>query len=116
MVSLKRKLRGYGYLILLLFLWSCSGAETKKVEEIDYLLLKDDLGREVKIKKNSHRFLPLASSVTEILYLIADTAEIVGRTQTCNYPLEVLSKPIVNNYPPDLEKILFLKPDLVITK
>ncbi len=85
-------------------------------ETIEYIILKDDLGRTVKVKKDAHRFLPLASSVTEMLYLVCDTSEIVGRTQTCNFPKEVLLKPVVNNYPPDLEKILFLKPDLVITK
>ena len=100
-------------IITTILLFSCG---EKKVDKAEYVTLVDDLGREVKIKKESHRFLPLASSVTEILYLICDTAEIVGRTQTCNYPPEVLLKPVVNNYPPDLEKILFLKPDLVITK
>ncbi len=68
------------------------------------------------MKKEAKRFLPLAPSVTEMLYLICDTSEIVGRTPNCNYPKEVFLKPVVNNYPPDLEKILYLKPDLVITK
>ncbi len=88
----------------------------KPIAPSDYITLTDDLGRQVKVKKDAHRFLPLASSVTEMLYMICDTAEIVGRTPTCNYPPEVYSKPVVNNYPPDLERILFLKPDLVITK
>jgi iron complex transport system substrate-binding protein len=96
-----------------ILLLSCN---EKKADISQYITYTDDLGRQVKMKKDAHRFLPLASSVTEMLYLICDTSEIVGRTQTCNYPVEVLSKPVVNNYPPDLEKILFLKPDLVITK
>jgi iron complex transport system substrate-binding protein len=100
--------------ILIAFFFSCSPKESVKTTE--YLNLTDDLGRPVKVKKDAHRFLPLASSVTEMLYLICDTSEIVGRTPTCNYPKEVFSKPVVNNYPPDLEKILFLKPDVVITK
>jgi iron complex transport system substrate-binding protein len=50
------------------------------------------------------------------MYLFCDSSEIVGRTQNCNYPPVALTNPIVNNYPPDLEKILLLKPDLLITK
>ncbi len=88
--------------------------ENKTTEE--FVLWQDDLGREVKIKKGANRFLPFAPSVTEILYLFCDTSEIVGRTQNCNYPPAVLSKPIINNYPPDLEGILLRKPDLLITK
>jgi iron complex transport system substrate-binding protein len=83
---------------------------------VEYITLTDDLGRTVKVKKSAKRFLPLAPSVTEMLYLLCDTSEIVGRTPNCNYPEEVILKPVVNNYPPDLEKILYLKPDLVITK
>jgi len=114
-ISKKLFLRNYfTSLIIIMQLVSCN---TKKPTNLsEYITLTDDLGRSVKIKKNAHRFLPFASSVTEMLYLICDTSEIVGRTPTCDYPPEVYSKPIVNNYPPDLERILFLKPDLVITK
>jgi iron complex transport system substrate-binding protein len=89
-----------------------------KTEEKDILFInrKDDLGRTVKVKKEGKRFLPFAPSVTEMIYLVCDTTEIVGRTPHCNYPVAVFSKPVVNNYPPDLEKILFLHPDLLITK
>jgi iron complex transport system substrate-binding protein len=104
----------YFYLVLMSVVCAC----TSKVADntIEYISLTDDLGRTIKIKKEAKRFLPLAPSVTEILYLICDTSEIVGRTPNCNYPKEVFLKPVVNNYPPDLEKILYLKPDLVITK
>lgn len=102
-------------LLLACLLVSCSESRRQEIQT-DFMFLKDDLGREVKIKKDARRFLPFAPSVTEILYLFCDTSEIVGRTQNCNYPALALTKPIVNNYPPDLEKILLLKPDLLITK
>jgi iron complex transport system substrate-binding protein len=101
---------------LIVFIWLVSCTTKKPTYSSEYITLTDDLGRSVKVKKEARRFLSLASSVTEMLYLICDTSEIVGRTPTCNYPPEVYSKPIVNNYPPDLERILFLKPDLLVTK
>lgn len=102
------------------FMISCSGKSDRTVSTQDFRILRDDLGREVKIRQTpdtlAQRFLPFAPSVTEMLFLVCDTAEIVGRTQNCNYPPQALSKPEINNYPPDLEKILSVKPDLLITK
>ncbi len=97
-------------------LMACSKAVSEKEKQEGYSYWKDDLGREVKVRKGANRFLPFAPSVTEILSLVCDSTEMVGRTQNCNYPPQILQKPVVNNYPPDLEKILLLKPDLVITK
>jgi iron complex transport system substrate-binding protein len=110
----KKKYRNHFYFLMLFIICSCTSRGVDKT--IEYVTLTDDLGRTVKVKKEAKRFLPLAPSVTEMLYLICDTSEIVGRTPNCNYPEEVLLKPVVNNYPPDLEKILYLRPDLVITK
>ncbi len=113
--STKYRLKGFLIATLVtFFLVSCT--PNPPIDKDDYSILTDDLGRQVKIKKDAHRFLSLAPSVTEMLYLICDTSEIVGRTPYCNFPSEVSLKPIVNNYPPDLEKIIFLNPDLVLTK
>ena len=106
----------FGSLVLFAFLCSCENKNANKVEIVEFLTVVDDLGRIVKVKKNANRFLPLAPSVTEMLYLVCDAKKIVGRTPNCNFPSALLAKPIVNNYPPDLERILFLHPDLVITK
>ncbi len=51
--------------------------------------------------------------MTEMLFAVADTATIVGRTQNCDYPAAALTKPVVNNYPMDYEKLLSLKPEVV---
>ncbi|RNI31666.1 iron ABC transporter substrate-binding protein [Rufibacter latericius] len=57
--------------------------------------------------------MALAPSMTEMLFAVADTAAIVGRTQNCDFPAAALSKPVVNNYPMDYERLLSLKPDVV---
>ncbi|WP_245652287.1 ABC transporter substrate-binding protein [Rufibacter tibetensis] len=73
----------------------------------------DDLGRKVTLPKQPRRVLALAPSMTEMLFAVADTASIVGRTQNCDYPAAALTKPVVNNYPMDYERLLSLKPDVV---
>lgn len=100
------------FMLLLLVQLSCNSSR----ETIGNKLVKDDLGREVHLKKEINRIMPLSSSLTEMLYLICDDAQIVGRTHNCNYPVQVLTKPVVNNYPIDYEKLLLLKPDLVVAK
>ncbi|WP_377062674.1 ABC transporter substrate-binding protein [Rufibacter immobilis] len=73
----------------------------------------DDLGRKVTLPVQPTRIMGLDASMTEMLYAVADTGTIVGRTQHCDYPKAVLSKPVVNNYPMDYERLLFLKPQVV---
>jgi len=98
-----------------LWIVSCTNSPNKE-GNIEFVTVTDDLGRTVKIKKGANRFLPLAPSITEIAYLICDTNEIVGRTPYCNFPSQAINKPEVNNYPPNLEQLLQLKPNLLITK
>ena len=79
------------------------------------VLVHDDLGRALTLPAHPRRVLALAPSMTEMLYAVADTATIVARVPQDNYPAAVLRKPVVNNYPLDLEKIVLLHPDVVFT-
>lgn len=106
----------YIFFFFSLLVFSCSQPEGKKKTFVAYTEYTDDLHRKVNIKQNATRFLSLAPSITEILFAVCDSAQIVGRTPYCNFPAAALSKPLVNNYPVDFEKILFLKPDLVFVK
>lgn len=75
----------------------------------------DDLSREIKLK-NCQKVLSLTPSITEMLYTFVESDRIIGRTPYDSIPAQVLPKPVVNNYPPDFEKIIFLKPDIVFAK
>ncbi|RYU77141.1 ABC transporter substrate-binding protein [Hymenobacter persicinus] len=77
--------------------------------------LTDDLGRKLTVPARPRRILALAASMTEMLYAVADTATIVGRTQVCDFPRAALRKPVVNSYPLDLEALVRLHPDVVFT-
>jgi iron complex transport system substrate-binding protein len=61
------------------------------------------------------RIIALSPSINEILYALGEDKKIVGNTNFCNYPKDAINKPKVGGYfEPSLEKILALKPDLVI--
>jgi len=75
----------------------------------------DDLGREVRINEVPQRIVSLAPSHTEILFAIGLGDRIVGVTRYCNYPEEAKEKEKIGGFAtPDLEKIIALKPDLIL--
>lgn len=76
---------------------------------------RDALDREVVIHESPGRIIPLAPSLTEILYRLGLGSRVVGVTTHCNYPPEVLAKPKVGSYINlNVEQIVSLAPDLVI--
>ncbi len=79
----------------------------------DVKIVEDDLGRTVIYKYPPLKIISLAPSISEMLFSICPSDLIIGRTQNCNYPKEVLNKTIINNYPINYEKLVLLKPDIV---
>jgi iron complex transport system substrate-binding protein len=79
-------------------------------------LLTDGMGRKVKIPYPAKRIISLAPSITEILFAMGLDEEITAVTNYCDYPKAVLNKPRIGGYTnPSIEKIVSLKPDLIIT-
>jgi len=74
----------------------------------------DDLGRKLFLAKAPTRVVSLAPSITEILFAIGLTDEIVGVTEFCDYPPAARQKPKIGYAQPNIEGILLLKPDLVL--
>lgn len=75
----------------------------------------DDLGREVRIEKVPQRIVSLAPSHTEILFALGLGDKVVGVTRYCNYPEEAKQKEVIGGFAdPDPEKIIALKPDLIL--
>lgn len=66
--------------------------------------------------KGYDRIISLAPSITEILFALDLGKHVVGVTRYCDYPPQALSKPRIGGYlDPNMEAILILEPDLVIT-
>lgn len=61
------------------------------------------------------RIVSTAPSITEILFALGLGSRVAGVTQYCRYPAEAQSKPKIGTFlEPDLERILSLRPDLVL--
>ena len=75
----------------------------------------DDLGRVIELDHSVRRVVSLAPSATEILFAVGAGDKIVGDTTYCDYPdaaKRIMHVGGMDN--PNLERILSLKPDLVI--
>lgn len=60
------------------------------------------------------RIVSLTPSNTEILFALGLGNKIVGDTSYCNYPLEAKKKPKIGDMNVSIEKVVALKPDLVL--
>jgi iron complex transport system substrate-binding protein len=78
-------------------------------------VVTDQTGRQVNLPDHPHRLVSIAPSVTETLYALGLGDRLVGDTDYCDYPPQAKSIPRVGAMlNPSLEKIVALKPDLVL--
>lgn len=79
------------------------------------LTVTDDTGAAVTLKAPAQRVVSLAPHVTELLFAAGGGARIVGAVTYSDYPREAQSIPRVgDNKALDLERIVALKPDLIV--
>ncbi|MDX2029708.1 MAG: cobalamin-binding protein [Blastocatellia bacterium] len=77
--------------------------------------MTDGLGRSVQIVARPQRIVSLAPNITEILFALGLEDRVVAVTSYCDYPESTTTKPKVGDtLRPDLERIIALKPDLVL--
>ena len=77
--------------------------------------LVDDNGQTVVLKAPAQRIISLAPHVTELLYTAGAGERIVGAVEYSNYPESAKKIPRVgSNVQLDLERIVALKPDLIV--
>ncbi len=102
----------WALIFTLLILTSC--ADTKKPEQ-HIFSIKDDLGNEINFDKIPRRIITLAPNLTEMIYDLALEKYLVGNTLYCNYPAAARKiEKIGDMLTFDFEKILTLKPDLIL--
>jgi iron complex transport system substrate-binding protein len=76
----------------------------------------DGLGRSVTIRANPQRIISLAPNITEILFALGLGDRVAAVTSYCDFPEEAKTKEkIGDTLHPNLERIIALKPDLVLT-
>lgn len=102
-------------LTALLLFAGCGRAGAPAGEAGDRRRFTDGLGRAVSITQNPQRIISLAPNVTEILFALGLESRVVGVTSYCDFPEAAKSKDKVGDtLQPNLEKIISLKPDLVV--
>jgi iron complex transport system substrate-binding protein len=79
------------------------------------ITVTDDTGAAVTLPAPAERVISLAPHVTELLYAAGGGAKIVGAVSYSDYPPEAKQLPRVgDNKALDLERIVALKPDLIV--
>lgn len=77
--------------------------------------VRDDLGRTVQLASPARRIVSLAPHITEMLFTAGAGGQVVGAVQYSNFPAAARKIPRVGNYELlDIERIIALKPDLVV--
>ncbi len=78
--------------------------------------ISDDAGRMLKIQKRPLRIVSLSPGNTELLFAIGAGNNVVAGTESDDFPTEAKKLPHIGGFAAsDLEKILVLKPDLVVS-
>jgi len=75
----------------------------------------DDYGRTVELDGHPERIVSIAPTPTEILFAVGAGNLVVGVDDYSDYPEEVLDLPKVGSYELNLEAIIGLSPDLIIS-
>jgi iron complex transport system substrate-binding protein len=77
--------------------------------------VRDDSGRDVRLERPALRIISLAPHITELLYEVGSGDRVVGATAYSDYPTAASKLPRVGGLAGiDIERVIALKPDLVI--
>lgn len=94
----------------------CCGCANPSSTNNSHKVFHDDYGRDIVVPDHPERIVSLSPAVTEIVFALGCENLLVGRTDFCKYPDEaqqIESIGGISNI--NIEKILALKPDLVIS-
>ena len=81
-----------------------------------FLEVQDDRGKVFSLSHPPQRIISLSPAITETLFALGLDREIVGVTNLCDYPAKAKKKTKVGSYiHPNVEKIIALQPDLVLS-
>lgn len=112
----QKKILVYLSLLLLLLMIIPSTVQANPQDDLFPITLVDDLGLEVTLFKKPERIISTAPNNTEIIFALGLESKLVGRSEFCNYPPGVETIESIGKMSPlNLEKIVSLEPDLILT-
>ena len=104
------------FLGIVLLVAACNHSGNQAIEQSGNDTVTDDYGRTVVVPATPQRVVSLSPAVTEIVYALGAGDILVGRTDFCEYPPEAATIPSIGGISNlNIEKILSLSPDLVIS-
>lgn len=90
--------------------------ETAQQQQSKFIVVTDGLGRNVTVPLNISRLVVLDSGSAEIVYSLGAGSLIVGRLDSMNFPPSIINAtPLTYTNGVDLEKLVSLHPDIIIT-
>jgi iron complex transport system substrate-binding protein len=116
------------FILTILFVFSMIGcsntgdvtegkAPDNKIEESSVfpLTITDAFSRQVKIDKEPQKVISIAPNITEMIFALNRSSKLIGRSEYCDFPEEAKNITSVGSIrEPSIEKIVELKPDIVI--
>ncbi|MBI1764847.1 MAG: cobalamin-binding protein [Acidobacteria bacterium] len=104
------------WLVCVAVLLSCASCRpAPSVSQAGRHVFTDELQRQVAVIENPQRLISLAPNVTEMLFALGLGDRVVAVTSYCDFPPAAKAKEkIGDTLQPNLERIIALKPDLVI--
>ncbi|MCW3785996.1 ABC transporter substrate-binding protein [Plebeiibacterium sediminum] len=111
---MKRAIKNSSLIIMMLtlFLSACNQNGNQKKSAIHFV---DSNGTQLDLDTIPQRIISCSPAITEVMFALHDDHRLVGRTDYCNYPPEVVNISSIGGLRnPSLEKMLSLKPDLIL--
>lgn len=107
--------KGIAVVLLLAILTACGNTEVKETtKQTEEIKVKDATGETITLKKAPTKIVSLIPSNTEILFALGLGDEVKGVSAYDDYPKEAQKIEKVTSTSVDTEKIIALKPDLVL--
>ena len=110
-----RAIRSRAFIAALLLCASACRSAPPTTPDAARRTVTDELNRSIAIMPNPQRIISLAPNLTEMLFALGLGNRIIGVTSYCDFPPAAKTKESVGNtLQPNLERIIALKPDLVL--
>jgi iron complex transport system substrate-binding protein len=90
--------------------------QTKHAGDNNTIEITDYYNRKVIISRNSQRIVSLSPGISELIFDLQSGKRLIGRTDYCTFPSEIKNIPSIGGISnANVEKIISLKPDLIIS-
>ena len=102
-------------MVLPALLLSCAAAVAAAAAQAAPVTVLDDAGRRVTVQQPARRVISMAPHTTELLFAAGGGARVVGAMNYSDYPEAAKNIPLIgSNSQIDMERVLALKPDLIV--